>query len=161
MSQAGAVWLDAESLAARHAVVEREFLLADFPRLADRLASAAGAVTARLELGPADGTPVANLTVRGRVPLICQRCLEPLAHEFESESRLAFVADWDARVPADCEAVAGDPTRVDLLALVEDELLLGLPASAKHAPGVGCKPAQAVAADVRRPLAELENLLRD
>lgn len=161
MSTVAGAWLDAVSLAARQATVEREFALADFPRLADRLAVPDGRVAVWLSLELISGTPVGTLVVRARLPLVCQRCLRPMVHALESESRLALVEDPDAVVPADAEAIATDPGRVDLHALVEDELLLGLPVAARHGPGEDCITGTDVTEAARRPFAGLDKLLKN
>lgn len=162
--------LDAESLAAAGTVIEKEFQLADFDRLADRLARPEGKVTARLALSRAAGVVAGDLVVRAEVELTCQRCFGPVARRLESASELAFVASADAPAPADREAVAGDPRRLDLAALVEDELLLSLPLIARHAEGEACAaPADAAGAGaeaeetpaaMRRPFAGLKDLLK-
>ncbi|MGH8242276.1 MAG: YceD family protein [Steroidobacteraceae bacterium] len=158
--------LNALGLAATGAVVERQYPIGGFARLADRLADASGSAQVRLELALFDGTPVGRLELRAPVSLICQRCLGPLRRELVSESRLAFVAGDDAEVPAEYEAVAGDARRIDLAALVEDELLLSLPLIVQHAPEEDCSPQGAVAEsrpvapEMRRPFAGLKDLLK-
>jgi uncharacterized metal-binding protein YceD (DUF177 family) len=70
-------------------------------------------------------------------------------------------------VPAGHEAITGDPKRVDLAGLVEDELLLALPVIARHAPDADCRlPADVAPAGeprapgMRRPFAGLKDLLK-
>ncbi|MFP5409639.1 MAG: YceD family protein [Gammaproteobacteria bacterium] len=79
-----------------------------------------------------------DLSVRGEVELTCQRCLGGLKHAVEIDravhlarnetelERLDALPDGDA-------VLAGD--RLDLLALVEDEVLLSLPLAPMHAAG--------------------------
>lgn len=171
MPRPGHALLDAENLAAAGTVIEREFRIADFARLADRLVRPEGTVAARLALSRIEGIAVGDLTVRTRVWLRCQRCLAPLRLPLESEARLAFVTSEAVPVPADCEAVTGDARRLDLAALVEDELLLALPLIARHAEGEDCPlpeaaarapaaPAPAGAGTMRRPFAGLKDLLK-
>ncbi|MEX2150769.1 MAG: YceD family protein [Steroidobacteraceae bacterium] len=159
--------LDAVVQAAQGAVVEREFPLADFVRLRDRLAEPGGVAYARLVLRTVDAVPAGALDVRAGVTLVCQRCLQPMPHELRAESRLAFVMQESDRVPAGHDAIPGDPKRVDLEALVEDELLLALPAIARHPAGAQCRlpgaaaPAEPAAApELRRPFAGLKDLLK-
>lgn len=162
--------LDVLDLAAAGEVVEREFPVADFGRLGERLAGPGGSALVRLALGMIDGTPAGVLRLRAAVTLECQRCLGTLCRTVESESKLAFVAQEDALLPADHEPVVGDPRRVDLAALVEDELLLAVPLIARHAPGGECglpamagsresEPAPA-AQEMRRPFAGLKDLMK-
>ena len=162
--------LDVLDLAASGKVVERQFAVAAFGRLGDRLAEPGGSAQVRLVLGMNDGTPTGVLRLQAGVILECQRCLRPVRRTVESESQLAFVAQEDALLPADHEPVVGDPRRVDLAALVEEELLLAVPLIARHAPGEECGlPAQAgsresepapAAQEMRRPFAGLKDLMK-
>jgi uncharacterized protein len=162
--------LDVRDLAAAEEAVERQFPIAGFARLRDRLAESGGSARVRLELQLVDGTPSGMLQLQAEVVLECQRCLRPVRRTLESESRLAFVVQDDAPLPADHEPVVGDPRRVDLAGLVEDELLLAVPLIAKHAPGEECGlPAQAgtrasepapAAQEMRRPFAGLKDLMK-
>lgn len=162
--------LDVRDLAAAGEAVERQFPIAGFTRLGDRLAEPSGSARVRLELQLVDGTPSGVLQLQADVVLQCQRCLRPVRRALESESRLAFVAQADAPLPTDHEPVVGDPCRVDLATLVEDELLLAVPLIAKHAPGEECGlPAQAgtrasepapAAQEMRRPFAGLKDLMK-
>lgn len=162
--------LDVLELAATGAAVERQFPIAGFARLGDRLAEPGGSARMRLELEMIGGTPAGVLKLQAGVVLECQRCLRPVPRVVESESRLAFVARDDATVPADHEPIVGDARRVDLAALVEDELLLAVPLIAKHAPGEECRlPAESAARrpepapaaqEMRRPFAGLKDLLK-
>jgi uncharacterized metal-binding protein YceD (DUF177 family) len=80
------------------------------------------------------------------------------------------VAREDTPVPADYEAIPGDPRQVDLAALVEDELLLSLPLFAAHGAGEECMALGLQAArdtssappanETRRPFAGLKELLK-
>lgn len=168
MSRPGDPLLDAESLATAGSVIEREFRVADFARLADRLARSEGTATARLALARIEGVAAGKLSIRATAELTCQRCLAPVRRELESESRLAFVPSDEMPVPAEHEAVACDPHRLDLAALVEDELLLALPLIARHAEGEACAlPLGTAAQEVkdepaptRRPFAGLKDLLK-
>jgi len=166
MSRPGDRLLDADSLATAGAVVEREFRIADFARLAGQLARPEGSATARLALSRLEGVVVGTLDVRATAEMTCQRCLAPLRRVLEAQAQLAFVASDEAPVPADHEAVDCDPHRLDLAALVEDELLLALPLIARHAGGEACKLPDAAATQAvangpatRRPFAGLKDLL--
>lgn len=162
--------VDVLDLAAAGEAIERQFPIAVFARLGDRLAEPDGSARMRLELQMLDGMPAGVLRLQAGVVQECQRCLRPVRRAVESESRLAFVAREDVPLPADHEPVVGDPHRVDLAALVEDELLLAVPLIAKHAPGEECRlPAQAgaresepapAAQEMRRPFAGLKDLLK-
>ncbi len=167
MPQASKEPLDALRLAATAAVVEREFPLAGFGRLADRLAATDGVALARMTLATAGGVPTGELEVRAEALLACQRCLGTMRRTLRSTSRLAFVEREDAPAPADYESIPGDPRRVDLAGLVEDELLLSLPLIAIHGAGEKCAARESrdtemgpAAPEMRRPFSRLKELLK-
>lgn len=84
--------------------------------------------------------------VETKVPMECQRCLETVEIELVSSFHLALVDDESLieRLDEDADFIAlgeseattkGDydaPATADLLALIEDELLLLMPLSPKH-----------------------------
>jgi uncharacterized protein len=90
-----------------------------------------------------------------------------LRRKLASESGLVFAEAGEPGLPEDCEAIGGDPRRVDLAALVEDELLLALPIIPQHEAGGECElPGDATEAagegdtvEMRRPFAGLKDLL--
>lgn len=158
--------LDALGLARSAARIEQEFEVARFPRLGDRLTEPEGRAKARAEFGLEGSWPVARLAVEAEVVLTCQRCLRPMRRTIESSSRLVF-ADEDApELPDGYETVGGDPRKLDLAALVEDELLLALPIIPQHAQGETCElpgagaGEDAKAGEMRRPFAGLKDLLK-
>jgi uncharacterized protein len=160
--------LDAFGLARSGAVLEREFPVAGFARLRDRLAEPGGTAQARARFGLVGQLPTAELTVAADIVLVCQRCLGPVRRRLASESKLAFADEGLAELPEGFEAVGGDPHALDLAALVEDELLLALPIIPQHAAGEACAlPAvpgeagkTAAAGATRRPFAGLKDLMK-
>jgi uncharacterized protein len=160
--------VDAAGLAHSAAVVEREFQVAGFRRLVDRLAEPTGLAKARAEFRLAGRWPSARLAVNADVVLTCQRCLGPVRRVLASDSRLVFAAEGAPELPEGYEIVGGDPHRVDLAALVEDELLLSLPIIPQHDAGEACTlPAgegndtdASDTAEMRRPFAGLRDLLK-
>ena len=124
--------IDGFEFASAGATQEGRLPLSAFPRLQDVLVSDKGEVEYRLRgIRDGRGRPSLKLGVRATLMLRCQRCLESLAFEVDSQELLVLAAsqaEIDAE-PSDAEA----PDRVvaakdmALLALVEDELLLALP----------------------------------
>lgn len=115
--------------------------VAAFPRLAHEFTQ--GELSCRVA-GEADAAGALRLRIeiRGEVMLTCQRCLGALRHAVDIEHVLHLARDeaelerFDA-LP-ECEAILL-PARLDLVALVEDEVLLSLPLVAMHAEGE-CRP---------------------
>jgi uncharacterized protein len=158
--------LDALGLARSAARIERDFDIADFARLRDRLAEPSGHARARAEFALEGSWPVVRLAVEADVALVCQRCLRPMRRRIESASRLVFADEGAPELPEGHEPVGGDPRKLDLAALVEDELLLALPIIPQHGeseacelPGAGAQE-EAGAGEMRRPFAGLKDLLK-
>lgn len=160
--------LDVLGLARDRVVVEREFPIAGFARLRDRLAEATGNAHARAQFGLAGQWPTAQLALEADVVLSCQRCLKPVRRKVASESRLVFASEDAPELPGDYEAIGGDPRMIDFAALVEDELLLGLPLVPRHEANENCTPpgggeivtGETPSTEMRRPFAGLKDLLK-
>ncbi len=160
--------LDALALARNKSLVERSFPLAGFARLRDRLAEATGGASARIAFCLEGQIPAARLTVQAEVVLTCRRCLGPVYRKVESDTLLVFADEATPELPEDREVVGGDPRKLDLAALVEDELLLSLPIVPQHDAGEACvlqhgavQPAgKSQALEMRRPFAGLKDLLK-
>ncbi|MFN7572549.1 MAG: YceD family protein [Betaproteobacteria bacterium] len=131
--------LDVFDLATHRRAVHGAVAVADLPRLAESLREATGELRYELR-GHTDAhrRPAATLRLRGQVVLTCDRCSGPLVHELASEQGFFFVSDEREleALPVDPEAQA-DPlagsTSFDLATLVEDEAILALPMSPRHA----------------------------
>ena len=116
---------------------ETRLAVAEFPRLAHEFTQ--GELFCRVA-GETDATGGLSLRleIRGAVVLTCQRCLGDLPHEVEIAHLLHLARDaaelerLDAAPGA--EAILA-PSTLDLVALVEDEVLLSLPLAAMHAEG--------------------------
>ena len=80
--------------------------------------------------------PWVHLAAQTRLNLVCQRCLGPVEEDISFDRDFRFVDSEeqaereDENSEEDVLALSAD---FDLLALVEDELLMALPASPKHA----------------------------
>jgi uncharacterized protein len=90
------------------------------------------------ELRPGSGgqpTVWLHLTAQARLPLGCQRCLGPVDTALDVDRWFRFVAD-EATAEAEDEDAEEDvlalEPRPDLLLLLEDELLMGLPLVPMH-----------------------------
>ena len=102
-----------------------------FHRLADVIASTDGDVTYELDFGR-DEFNIAYVAVRAKAPLtvICQRSLEPFVLLVEIDTRLGLIVEEseEAALPPGYEALLVEQDgKLDLVATIEDELLLALP----------------------------------
>jgi uncharacterized protein len=129
--------IDGFEFASAGATQQGAWPLSDFPRLRDVLAQDAGEVRYEIS-GVRDERerPALRLKVSGTLRLRCQRCLEPMLFEVQTDEMLvlaATLAEIHAE-PADAHAadrvVAGK--EMALRELIEDELILALPYAPRH-----------------------------
>jgi len=103
--------------------------------------------------------------IQGSVSLECQRCLGAFDHPVDVHSTLVFVAD-ESQLPAiDDEDDSIDyvvaESRLDLLALIEDEVILALALAPRHDEGKCNASAKQLLADQKpSPFAALSKLKR-
>jgi uncharacterized protein len=138
--------------------------VAEFARLSAELASSAGTLEWVIAGGRhAAGVPQLLLNVSGQIQLVCQRCLSPMPHAMASESTLLLAKDdaeadeIEARVDDESLDVIVGSTSQDLMVLVEDEALLALPLSPRHADCPGDVPSSGVE-KAESPFAALKKL---
>lgn len=156
--------LDAEQLADRRTDIDFSIPLCDLPRLASQLARSEGSARGTASFGREREFAVADLVVEARVPLTCQRCLQPMAWPVASRARVAIVGDAAAadRVGPELETVIAPEGRISVGELVEEELLLGLPIVALHADGEACgaRTGGEPEEETQKPFAGLAELLK-
>src|SRR5918994_3127621 len=155
--------IDGFEFASAGATQQGVWPLSNLPRLRDVLANDAGEVAYEIS-GVRDerGRPSLRIKVRGTLELRCQRCLEPMPFEVQTDETLvlaATLAEIHAE-PADAHApdrvVAGK--EMALRELIEDELILAVPYAPRHE---SCIPAGAAdTAEKISPFAGLRGLIR-
>ena len=113
-----------------------QLMLAALPRLQDRLSGNAGMVSYVVR-GRQDerGRPQLELKIAAGLHLRCDRCLKPMEYPLTLNSRVLLSRPGDAPQDGD------DPDEpewieagqdLDLMDLIEDEILLGLPLAVRH-----------------------------
>jgi uncharacterized protein len=133
-------------LARRKARIEGQFALASLPRVAPALAADGTLAHSPLMYSidgwtDADGHPGGTLNLKARLPLICQRCGEPMDWDLDRSARFRFVREERdlEQIPLDdddLDAVVGADA-MDAVAWIEDEVLLSMPLLPRHAE---CRP---------------------
>jgi uncharacterized protein len=126
---------DLRSLAERGAVLEGELELAKLVRLRDLLNSSEGHAWGQLSFRLHNGDMlVMALKCEARLELVCQRCLEPVAHEVCEQVDFAVAENEDslALLPQGMDLIALEGDRLQPAALIEDELIVSLPLVPKH-----------------------------
>lgn len=114
--------------------------LSEFPRLFAEFAE--GKLHCRItgRIDKHDGC-ILRLEITGEVETTCQRCLGSLMQEINIANDISLARDEaelerrDADHDADMDTILMS-TKLSLIELIEDEVLLGLPLAPMHAPGV-------------------------
>ena len=145
------------------AQVSEKRAVTGFERLSEAVLGDGGEVSFAVSgLLDADGQRWLDVEASGVLDLQCQRCLEPVSWHFDLSNRLLLI-DEGRELPEDeLEEDGWDAvpvgSRVDLAALVEDEVLLALPIAPRHE---DCKlPSAGDGADETSPFAGLAQLRR-
>lgn len=111
--------------------------LADLPRLAPLLTSTEGEAAFVLAFDTDDERrPVVRIKVRANLAVQCQRCLGSMVHAVDSDSVLVVVTGPDEaeRLPDDVDPLLLENAKLELRSLIEDELILAIPAAPTHRP---------------------------
>ncbi|HET9701743.1 MAG TPA: YceD family protein [Burkholderiales bacterium] len=134
-------------------------------RLRDSLASDEGAVEYTIQgVQNPRGRPMLRLTVTGTLQLRCQRCLGPLPYSVNVTSELLLLrdesefADLGDELDDTADGIVAQP-KMDVAAMVEEEIILGLPYAPRHPQGeCAANGAAGEAAGKESPLAALARL---
>ncbi len=133
--------LDVSALCKQGATLDGQLPLVQMSRLAASFCAASdgsASWSAAGSLRPVPGVePELWLHLQGRaeVPLQCQRCLQAMTEVLAVDRRFRFVRSEDEAAALDEESeddVLALPPRLDLLALLEDELILTVPIVPRH-----------------------------
>lgn len=115
--------------------LEGQLALSGLRRLAAELLDSQGQARVRVQFAHDDQRrQILTGRVSAEVSLLCQRCLHSCRHQLDSEFAVAVVGDDLAagNLPAELEPWIVADEMADLYELVEEELLLSLPAVARH-----------------------------
>lgn len=171
MSPAPADQVNAQELAGRAALIRRSLALRQLARVAEAGALEGTRVDAELRFATFEGRVTVDVQLGGVVVLACQRCLKPCDCALDERALLVVVRSDGDEVPGGYEPVIGDPERLSLAELIEEQVLLGMPLVPTHEDAAQCgatAPAKqaagaavAAAPEVERqtPFANLRELL--
>ena len=161
--------VDCERWASERATLDREYPLADLPRLRDVLADPGGTLRARFEFARDErGRAIATVTIEATARWRCERCGLSFERPLRSSSDVEFVADERAEPSdGDREPVVAPGGRVRLADLAEEEFLLAAPLAPSCDEPERCARAPrsaresvAAAPATRRPFDGLRDLLQ-
>ncbi|HKQ23859.1 MAG TPA: YceD family protein [Burkholderiales bacterium] len=146
--------VDSVAFARESGALRATVAVAALERLHDALFERSGAITYELAgRVDQDGKPSLRLELGGDLLLRCQRCLGPVSFRFDAVRNFVLVPAGQALSDSadeaeDTEHLYADP-RLDVIALVEDEVILGLPMVPGHEEGV-CEVTSPQAESVRQ-----------
>jgi uncharacterized protein len=143
--------------------LESRAAVAEFARLTEQLFDTDGMLDYRLEGGrDARERPRLKLSVSGEIHLKCQRCLGRLPYDVEVDASLLVLTTDAAATTDELDDLDGVPAdgHADVLALVEDEVLLAIPYAARHPEGECAAPRAVHEGPESSAFAALEKLRR-
>lgn len=111
--------------------------VASLSRVLDMLADSSGDLVYRVsgQMGPR-GRPCLFLEVDGLLSVSCQRCLEGIAHALKIRSLLELIGSEEELTQEEIEDDSRDflpaQKELDVVALIEDEIILDLPVAPRH-----------------------------
>jgi uncharacterized protein len=130
--------LDSVDFARNSREIRGEIALSALSRLADKLAKSDGSLIYIVSGYREDGRDILKVFLQGVCVLRCQRCLGDLKYPVNLVSQLWLLPadrlDEAEEDDDEMDAIEADP-RLDVLALIEEELLLDLPFAPRHPDG--------------------------
>lgn len=153
--------IDSLSFAREARILEGELPVAGFERIQDGLTENVGVIRYRIEGGLGErNRPQLHLQLDGVLSLCCQRCLEGIEYPLQVSNVLEFVGNEDELTQEEIEDDSRDflpaQSEVDVVALIEDEIILDLPSAPRHESCV--LPASELGAPEDSPFAVLKGL---
>ena len=129
--------IDSLSFAREARILEGELPVAGFERIQDGLTENVGVIRYRIEGGLGGrNRPQLHLQLDGVLSLCCQRCLEGIEYPLQVSNVLEFVGNEDELTQEEIEDDSRDflpaQSEVDVVALIEDEIILDLPSAPRH-----------------------------
>lgn len=130
---------DLDRFAEREAELSGELEIKQLSRLRDMLSGDAGLVCVRMTFARGgEGWLGINLEYRTTLQLVCQRCLEPMDLEVDTEVGLGVIESDAIQLPAGREPITLAGDRLQPAQLIEDELIMALPLVPKHSTREEC-----------------------
>lgn len=129
-------FIDSLDFAANGKQIDAQVPVGELPRLLDLLDNPQGMLHYSLQGGVDNlGRPVLDVSIDGSCQLRCQRCLSGLDYAIQHEARLMLCDQASLDVledeEEDFDGILAD-AHLDVLALLEEEILLTLPIAPKH-----------------------------
>ena len=133
----------------------------ELARLVDSLFDSGGELAFEVTGGRDDRQrPRVQLAVAGSINLTCQRCLGSFAYAVAVQTNLLVLTEQAENETADFDDLDGIPAdaHTDVWSIVEDEILLAIPLSPRHAEGQCSQAVKAAVDSAASPFAVLAKL---
>lgn len=129
--------IDSRAFAREARCLHGELPVAELTRVLDLLVDSSGRLSYRIEGSmAARNRPQLLLQLDGALSVCCQRCLEGIVYPVRVRSVLEFVNDEEELTQEEIEDDSRDfllaQSEFDVVALIEDELILDLPSAPRH-----------------------------
>lgn len=126
--------IDPIYLAEKRRVYEGKVPLLKLSRLSDRINNLDGVATFHLDFTKIGKLSVIKGVIRAKIQLECQSCLQLLDIKVNSDVKLAIVESDEAAalIPEEYEPLLCNEEKITFNDIIEDEILLSLPAIPKH-----------------------------
>ncbi len=129
--------IDSRAFAREARSLQGELPIAELARVLDLLVDSSGRLSYRIEGSMAvRNRPQLLLQLDGALSVCCQRCLEGIVYPVKVRSVLEFVNDEEELTQEEIEDDTRDflpaQSELDVVALIEDELILDLPSAPRH-----------------------------
>lgn len=113
-----------------------------------------------------DGHPALTGVAEVTLPVVCQRCLQPLRYRLKAEINAVFVDDEAAleKLPEKVDVWSVGAEYVRILDVVEETLLMSMPLAPRHSEACESNEYQAgqddaVSEQTQKPFADLKSLM--
>jgi uncharacterized protein len=127
-------YIDPLHLADKRGTLKGQIPLKGLDRLSEILANDTGTVSVELFFGREGRLAKVDGHIEAVLELVCQNCLEALKWPIDCLIKLGVVTSIDQanRLPEDYEPLLVEEEKIPLKNIIEDEILLILPAFPKH-----------------------------
>ena len=127
-------FIDPVAFADRQRQLQGEIPLNKLNRLSDVLTDDNGSVKIELSFDRQGRVPVISGHLKTKLKVICQNCLKPMDLSVEENVNLGIVLNLEQAdlLATDLDPLLLEEERISLNQIIEDELLLALPAFPRH-----------------------------
>jgi DUF177 domain-containing protein len=141
MSGAASKLRDVRKLSDARASLDLDIPVDQLPGLPRELIAGGAPLHVHVQFGREQGHMVAQVTLRGELELVCQRCMSPMSWRVDTSSPVLLIESESEAdgAPAQWETYLAAEGRLSIEALAAEELMLALPIVPLHEIGPACE----------------------